>query len=273
MENDKKISNGVKKIGTYLICGGVLFFVVALIYANSNSTKTNESGSVELNPEKDSSAMEDAASKSAEKVQIYLFHPTSRCYSCVTAGDLVKKTINQDFKDELDSGRLEYIEINIDLTENKEIAKKFKAFGTSLYINAIIDGNENIKEDAKVWRLISNEDDFMNYFSDKLKGVLGETALAKTEEEKKAVDMILFFGNNCADCDKVRVYIKENEIKKESDFQEKDRLADNALMKEKMKDCEMEEMEIEEVFLWANGRCYLGSEDVIDFFEQKLKNN
>jgi len=64
------------------------------------------------------------------------------------------------------------VQINIDLPENKEVATKFKAAGSSLFINPIVDGQDNIKEDTQVWRLVSNEQRFISYLSDKIKTLL-----------------------------------------------------------------------------------------------------
>ena len=51
---------------------------------------------------------------------------------------------------------------------------KYKATGSSLFINAITDGVDNITEDTTVWLKISNEQDFLNYFENKLNNLLGK---------------------------------------------------------------------------------------------------
>ena len=111
--------------------------------------------------------------KPAEKIQVFLFHSTQRCSSCIAIGKFAKETVEQNFPEEFKSGKIEFKEINIDLPENEALASKFQATGSALFINPIVDGKDNIEEDTQVWRLVSDEGAFVNYLSGKLKGLLG----------------------------------------------------------------------------------------------------
>jgi hypothetical protein len=51
---------------------------------------------------------------------------------------------------------------------------KYRAGGSSLFVNAIQDGKDNIQEDTTVWRMVSNETQFTNYFENKLRELLGK---------------------------------------------------------------------------------------------------
>jgi hypothetical protein len=156
----------MKKYGSYVLYGGALVFAASLVYASFN---TNKVSSEQKNATK---MAEVRSSKPAEKIQVFLFHATQRCSSCVAIGKFAKETVEQKFSEELKSGKIEFREINIDLPENKELATKFKATGSSLFINPIVDGQDNIKEDTQVWRLVSNEQGFISYLSDKIKILL-----------------------------------------------------------------------------------------------------
>ncbi|PIU08727.1 MAG: hypothetical protein COZ85_01205 [Candidatus Moranbacteria bacterium CG_4_8_14_3_um_filter_34_16] len=161
----------MKKNNNYLFYVGVFVFGALIIFGiNSYAEKENISKVDEPTVKK----VEAQEVKPAEKIQVFLFHSTSRCSSCITAGKYAKETVEQKFSEELKSGKIEFREINVDLPENKEVATKFKASGTSLFINSIIDGQDNIKEDTQVWRLISNEQGFVSYLSDKLNKLLGK---------------------------------------------------------------------------------------------------
>jgi len=161
----------MKKNNNYLFYVGVFVFGALIIFGiNSYADKENISKVDEPTVKK----VEAQEVKPAEKIQVFLFHSTSRCSSCITAGKYAKETVEQKFSEELKSGKIEFREINVDLPENKEVATKFKASGTSLFINSIIDGQDNIKEDTQVWRLISNEQGFVSYLSDKLNKLLGK---------------------------------------------------------------------------------------------------
>jgi hypothetical protein len=84
-------------------------------------------------------------------------------------GKLTKATIERYFQNEIKEGKVEFREINVDLPENKEIAQKFEATGSSIFINTIIDGVDNIKEETQPWRLLSNQQTFSDYLTKKVK--------------------------------------------------------------------------------------------------------
>lgn len=140
---------------------GMLILVGFLIFKSSNSE--NKINSEDKNPK------EEINLKPAEKVQVFVFHSTSRCYSCVTMGEYAKATVEESFQNEIKTGKVEFREINVDLPENKEIARKFEATGSSIFINAIIEGQDNIKEEAQLWRMLSDKNKFSQYLTEKIK--------------------------------------------------------------------------------------------------------
>jgi len=158
----------MKKLGTYLLYGSALVFAIALVCISVSPNKRTES-SVQGSSSK---SAEVKKAKPAEKIQVFLFHATQRCVTCINIGKYAKKTLEDKFPKELNSGKIEFREINIDLSENKELATKFKATGSAFFINPIIEGKDNIKEDTQVWRLTSNEQSFISYLSDKLNAML-----------------------------------------------------------------------------------------------------
>jgi len=161
----------MKKLGTYLLYGGALIFAVLIIYASLDMGEGN--GQSALNEQENNvSKVEAQNTKPADKIQVFLFHNTERCYSCITIGKFAKETVEQNFPNELKSGKIEFKEVNIDLPENEELATKFRAAGSSLFINPIIDGKDNIKEDTQVWRLVSDEQAFVDYLSEKINKML-----------------------------------------------------------------------------------------------------
>ena len=138
---------------------GLLIFL-AVISANSVKTKTIDS--------------DQTAKQSADKVQVYLFHATQRCITCITIGKYAGETVYEYFQPELRDGKIEFREINIDLPENKELAQKFQASGSALFINAIYNGQDSISEDTRVWRLTQDEIQFKDYLKNKLNNLLGK---------------------------------------------------------------------------------------------------
>lgn len=110
--------------------------------------------------------------KSAQKIEVVHFHATAQCISCITVGEFALKTIKERFPDEYANGTIVFKEINGELPENRDMVMKYKATGSSLFVNAITDGVDNIKENTTVWLKISNEQDFINYFENELKNLL-----------------------------------------------------------------------------------------------------
>lgn len=111
---------------------------------------------------------------SADRIEVYYFHRTRRCYSCSTLGRYIRETIEQKFSEEIKNGKIDFREINVDLPENKEVAIKFQAGGSSLFINTIKDGQDNISQDTNIWRLLNDETQFKNYLENRINLLLGE---------------------------------------------------------------------------------------------------
>lgn len=108
----------------------------------------------------------------SEKIEVFVFHATQRCISCINIGKYTKSVIEEKFSEELKSGKITFKEVNIDLPENKQMAKDYGVSGSALFINAIKDGKDNHEEDATVWRLVTNEAKLKAYFEAKIKKLL-----------------------------------------------------------------------------------------------------
>lgn len=136
--------------------------IVALILLAVFAVKPKNNATNSINP------------TGATKVQVFLFHATQRCPTCIKIGQLAKATVEERFPEQLKSGKIEFREINIDLPENKDLAEKFRANGSALFINSIKNGQDNIAEDTMVWQLAPGyEIKFKDYLSDKLNTILG----------------------------------------------------------------------------------------------------
>lgn len=108
----------------------------------------------------------------AEKIEIFMFYTTQRCASCVNIGRYTKEMLEKYFSEELMSEKIIFKEINIDLPENKEASQKFKASGSSLFLNVIYDNQDHVSEDTSVWRLAYDQEKFEIYFKNKIDNFL-----------------------------------------------------------------------------------------------------
>jgi len=99
-----------------------------------------------------------------EKLEIYHFHGTHQCYSCITVGDYAEETVNTYFADELKSGKIVFGHINGELPENKDLVVKYGAAGSSLWLGVYAsDGNFSAEQNTNVWYKIGNKEEYMTY--------------------------------------------------------------------------------------------------------------
>jgi hypothetical protein len=103
------------------------------------------------------------APNNIQKIEIYHFHATNQCYSCITVGALAEKTVNTYFANEVSSGKITFAHINVDLPENKELAQKYGVTGSSLWIGVYDSTGFHKEENVNVWYKIKNEFDYTTY--------------------------------------------------------------------------------------------------------------
>jgi len=101
-----------------------------------------------------------------EKIEVYHFHGTNQCYSCKTVGAYAEETLNTFFADELESDKIVFGHINIDLPENQELVKKYETTGSSLWIGTYTSNGKFSKEqNNNVWYKIGNKKEYMDYLN------------------------------------------------------------------------------------------------------------
>lgn len=111
----------------------ILFALIFTVSATAcNSTQNNE------NLDRD-----DSTSK-IEKVEVYYFHGTRRCATCIAVGSVSQELVESNYKD---NQKVKFIEINIDEPGNEELVEKFQVSGSGLYIYNGKDV-ENVTTDA-----------------------------------------------------------------------------------------------------------------------------
>ena len=99
-------------------------------------------------------------------IEVFDFHTTNRCITCKAIEANTQYTLETYFAQELESGKITFKVINIDDEENYELAKKFKASGTSLFLNIINPENEK-QVDLTAFAFTYGKK--KNVFSEKLK--------------------------------------------------------------------------------------------------------
>jgi len=84
--------------------------------------------------------------------------------------------------------------------------------------------------------------------------------------------IILFYGENCPFCAKVDTFIKDNKIEEKVSFEKKEVFNNQDNAKELVdlsQKCNLPADQVGVPFLWDGSKCFVGDEDIINFFKQK----
>lgn len=147
---------------------GILLSLLLVTGCTSDSSEDNITGNACI--DSDTCSLDDTADNeiNIDKLEIYHFHGTSQCVSCITVGDYAEATLNTYFADELQSGKIVFAHINGELPINKELVVTYGATGSSLWLGTYKDGNFNAEQNINVWYKIQDKNSYMTY----LKGVI-----------------------------------------------------------------------------------------------------
>ena len=141
---------------------GILLFSLMLTGCNSNASQDNITGNSVASTSNDERII------NIDKLEIYHFHGTNQCYSCITVGDYAEATVNTYFKEELEKGIIVFDHINGELPENRELVIKYGATGSSLWLGTYKEEGFSAEQNTNVWYKIQDKTAYMNYF----KGVI-----------------------------------------------------------------------------------------------------
>jgi hypothetical protein len=94
---------------------------------------------------------QDVPSDMANRVDVVYFHRSQRCTKCLCFEDRVSYVINTDFQDQIDNGKLTFKILDLGDPDNADMAMKYAAVGSQLFINTIIDGEEHIEDIQEIW--------------------------------------------------------------------------------------------------------------------------
>ncbi len=138
----------------------ILFLVLASLIVSGCSNSQQINGS----------SVADAVEPiEVDKLEIYHFHGTHQCYSCITVGDYAEETVNTYFADELKSGKIVFGHINGELAENRDLVAKYRVNSASLWIGTYTkDGKFIAEQNTNVWYKVNDKEDYLAY----LKGII-----------------------------------------------------------------------------------------------------
>ena len=79
-------------------------------------------------------------------LDIYYFHRTQRCQTCLSIEENTKSTLEQYFADELKEGTIKFHVIDYEGNENKELIEKYDVDAPALYLTKVKKGKETTKD-------------------------------------------------------------------------------------------------------------------------------
>lgn len=131
------------------------FIALSLIYFGKDAF----TGKSEAAPA--ASAVKTAA---PHKVIAYYLHGAARCTGCLRIEAWSAEAIKSRFSDELEKGKLEWLVLNTDETENEHFVTDFNLYTKSLVVADIREGKQvRWKNLEKVWDHLGDQNAFTSY--------------------------------------------------------------------------------------------------------------
>ncbi len=108
------------------------------------------------------------------KLKVLYFHITNRCTTCRGIEAKVRKTLDEQFKNEVETGVIDFYVMNCELPENQELVKKYDAYGATLALTSMQNGKEQRTEDLTNWAFQKTHDPelFIEELTTKIKNYL-----------------------------------------------------------------------------------------------------
>jgi hypothetical protein len=101
-------------------------------------------------------------------LEVVYFHRTNRCYSCTYAEEKVRYTLDTFYSDELADGELVFMAVNVQDDANSAIIDKYGAYTSSLYMNKVVNGVDDIESITGIWFFIGNDQEFTDYVNEEI---------------------------------------------------------------------------------------------------------
>lgn len=145
-----------------------ILFVAAVVALASGTLVASSTATAE-ETSTDSSAVTDG-------VVVFYFHGNVRCATCRKIEAYSDEAIHSGFAKALEDGALTWSVVNIDEPEDKHFVEDFQLVTRSVVLVEYRDGEvARFKNLDKVWQLVRNEGDFIEYVQNETTGFLAES--------------------------------------------------------------------------------------------------
>lgn len=152
--------------------------LMGFMLASCTSGDSDAADSGQATPKTDTEASVGGTdtTQSPAEVIAYYFHTTYRCGACKRIEAYSKEAIETGFAEELRNGTLKFESVNVQEGKNEHFVKDYQLYTKSLVICDLKDGKQvQWKNLNKVWQLIRNKDEFINYVQNEISAYLKES--------------------------------------------------------------------------------------------------
>lgn len=109
------------------------------------------------------------------KIIAYYFHGSFRCPTCHKLEQYSKEAIEENFKNEISKGTLEFKSINVEEKGNEHFINDYQLYTKQLVISEVEDGKETRYKDLeKIWKYVRDKEKFFNYVTGEIQAYLKE---------------------------------------------------------------------------------------------------
>lgn len=115
--------------------------------------------------------------KKEDYVIVYYFHTTKRCPTCLKIEKYTRESIESNFSEQLENGRLEFRVVDLEEGNNIHFVDDYRLTTKSVVLSSRRNGEETEwKNLEKVWDYTGDRQVFIDYIRDETRGFLGELA-------------------------------------------------------------------------------------------------
>ena len=106
---------------------------------------------------------------SESTVMVYYFHRTARCSTCLSIEAHAAQIVKNNFRQQLEDGRLMWVPFNRDEPGGAKFQKEFDITYNTLVVARTVDMDHvEFEKLDKVWQLLGDPDGFSEYVTDRI---------------------------------------------------------------------------------------------------------
>jgi hypothetical protein len=104
-----------------------------------------------------------------DKLIVYYLHTTGRCYTCLMMERYTDEALRMYFSNEINSGRIQWKVLDVQLPENKHFIKDYSLYTKSVVVSQIRAGKElRWKNLDQIWMKVRDKNAYLTYIKQEI---------------------------------------------------------------------------------------------------------